>query len=67
MLLSQAGLMSKSEIVEMRGTDLNKLYTDLAMEKEIEEQLGLAMEQPQEQQEPEQQPADDADDQAEVA
>jgi lambda family phage portal protein len=42
--MHEAGLMSKSEIVDARGTDLNRLYTDLKMEQEIEEQLGLAME-----------------------
>ena len=39
--MHDAGLMSKSEIVGSRGQDLNKLYTELALEKEIEEQLGL--------------------------
>ena len=39
-----AGLMSKSEIVEARGSDMNKLYTDLVLEKETEEKLGLQME-----------------------
>ncbi len=36
-----AGLMSKSEVAEQRGTTMEKVYTDLSLESEVEAQLGL--------------------------
>ena len=57
--MHDAGLMSKAEIVGSRGADLNKLYTELSMEKEMEDKLGLTPEEPQTQEEPVAKPDDE--------